>query len=62
MHQIITDRQTNDHAVTVMEVREIMDDAMDNAGRKSIGHFFDILMAKRYDEEDMIIIHEKDFM
>lgn len=62
LHQIITDRQTNDHAVTIMEVREIMDDAMDSAGRKSIGHFFDILMAKRYDEEDMIIIHEKDLM
>jgi len=62
LHQIITDRQTNDHAVTIMEVKEIMDDAMDNAGRKSIGHFFDILMAKRYDEEDMIIIHEKDLI
>ena len=62
LHQIITDRQTNDHAVTIMEVKEIMDDAMDNAGRKSIGHFFDILTAKRYDEEDMIIIHEKDLL
>ena len=62
LHQIITDRQTNDHAVTIMEVKEIMDDAMDNASRKSIGHFLDILTAKRYDEEDMIIIHEKDLI
>ncbi len=62
LHQIITDRQTNDHAVTIMEVKEIMDDAMDSASRKSIGHFFDILTSKRYDEEDMIIIHEKDLM
>ncbi len=62
LHQIITDRQTNDHAVTIMEVKEIMEDAMDNASRKSIGHFFDILTGKRYDEEDMIIIHEKDLM
>lgn len=62
LHQIITDRQTNDHAVTIMEVKEIMEDAMDNACRKSVGHFFDILTGKRYDEEDMIIIHEKDLM
>ncbi len=62
LHQIITDRQTNDHAVTIMEVKEIMEDAMDSASRKSVGHFFDILTGKRYDEEDMIIIHEKDLM
>ena len=62
LHQIITDRQTNDHAVTIMEVKEIMDDAFDSASRKNVGHFFDILTGKRYDEEDMIIIHEKDLM
>ena len=62
LHQIITDRQTNDHAVTIMEVKEIMDDAMDSASRKSVGHFIDILTGKRYDEEDMIIIQEKDLM
>lgn len=62
LHRIITDRQTNDHAVTIMEVKEIMDEAIESANRKSVGHFFDILMAKRYDEEDMIIIREKDFM
>ncbi len=62
LHQIITDRQTNDHAVTIMEVKEIMEDAFDNASRKSVGHFFDILTGKRYDEEDMIVIHEKDLM
>ena len=62
LHQIITDRQTNDHAVTIMEVKEIMEDAFDSANRKSVGHFFDILTGKRYDEEDMIIIHEKDLM
>jgi len=62
LHQIITDRQTSDHAVTIMEVKEIMDDAMDSASRKSVGHFIDILTGKRYDEEDMIIIQEKDLM
>ena len=54
--------QTSDHAVTVMDVKEIMDEAMESADRKSIGHFFDIILGKRYDEEDMIILKERDFM
>ncbi len=62
LHRIITDRQTNDHAVTVMEVKEIVDSAIDSANRKTLGHFFDIVLSKRYDEEDMIIIREKDFL
>lgn len=61
LHRIIDERQTSDHAVTMVEVKEIMDEAMDSASRKSIGHFFDILAGKRYDEEDMIIIRSKDF-
>ena len=62
LHRRITDRQTSDHAVTIMEVKEIIDAAIESANRKTIGHFFDVLMAKRYDDEDMIIIREKDFM
>ena len=58
----IEDRQTSDHIVTVAEVRELVDEAIANANRKNIGHFFDIIMKKRYDEEDMIILREKDFM
>lgn len=62
LHTRIADMQTSDHAVTVMEVKEIMDDAIASANRKTIGHFFDIIFAKRYDDEDMIILKEKDFM
>lgn len=58
----IEDRQTSDHIVTVAEVRELVDDAIQSANRKSIGHFFDIIMGKRYDEDDMVILREKDFM
>ena len=58
----IEERQTSDHIVTVAEVRELVDEAIANANRKNIGHFFDIIMKKRYDEEDMIILREKDFM
>jgi hypothetical protein len=61
LHTRIDERQTLNHAVTVMDVKDIVDDAIRHANRKTVGHFFDILFAKRYDEEDMIILGEKDF-
>ena len=62
LHTCIAERQTSEHAVTVSEVKEMVDDAIWNANRKTIGHFFDILLAKRYDDEDMIVLREKDFI
>ena len=62
LHTRIEELQTSDHVVTVAEVKEIMDEAIRHANRKSLGHFFDILFAKRYDDEDMIILTEKDFV
>ena len=62
LHTRIADMQTSDHAVTVMDVKEIMEEAIENAERKTIGHFFDIIFGKRYDEEDMIILKERDFI
>ena len=58
----ISEMQTNDHAVTVDEVRGIVDEAIKNAERKNISHFMDVLLAKRYDDEDMIVLREKDFL
>ena len=62
LHTRIADMQTSDHIVTVVEVKQLVDDAIHHANRKTIGHFFDILLAKRYDDEDMIILGEKDFV
>ena len=62
LHTRIEEMQTIDHAVTVLEVKQIVDDAIRHANRKTLGHFVDILVAKRYDEEDMIILTEKDFV
>ncbi|MBQ8231356.1 MAG: hypothetical protein IJZ34_05460 [Lachnospiraceae bacterium] len=62
LHTRIEEMQTLDHAVTVMEVRDIVDEAIDHANRKTVNHFLDVLLAKRYDEEDMIILREKDFI
>ncbi len=58
----IEDRQTSDHIVTVAEVRELVDEAIAHADRKNLQHFFDLILGKRYDEEDMIILREKDFI
>ena len=62
LHTRIADMQTLDHAVTVAEVKEIMDEAIERANRKNISHFFDVVLSKRYDEEDMIVLREKDFI
>ena len=62
LHTRIAEMQTSDHAVTIMDVKEIMDEAIHHANRKTVGHFMDILLAKRYDEEDMIILRENDFI
>ena len=61
LHTQITLRQTATHSVNVVEVREIVDKAIANVKKKSAKHFFDVLLGKRYDEEDMIILGEKDF-
>ncbi|MBR1478544.1 MAG: hypothetical protein IJ608_11375 [Lachnospiraceae bacterium] len=61
LHTKIDERQTLDHAVTVLDVKEIVDKAIANASKKSVGHFFDVIMKRRYDEEDMIVLGEKDF-
>jgi len=62
LHTRIADRQTSDHEVNLAEVRELVDEAIYHANKKTPGHFMDILLAKRYDEDDMIILREKDFM
>ena len=62
LHTRIADRQTSDHEVTLAEVRDLVDEAIGYANKKTPKHFMDILLAKRYDEEDMIILREKDFM
>lgn len=58
----ISDMQTGDHNVTLEEVRNIVDEAIWSARRKTPKHFFDVVFAKRYDSEDMIILREKDFI
>ncbi len=62
LHTRIADMQTSDHDVSLEDVRDLIDEAIHYASKKNPKHFADILFAKRYDDEDMIILREKDFM
>ena len=62
LHTRIADMQTSDHEVTLAEIEELIDEAIYYADKKTPRHFFDVLVGKRYDEEDMIVLREKDFM
>ena len=62
IHTRIGEMQTSDHQVTVAEVRDLVDDAIFYADKKNPAHFFDIILHKRYDDDDMVILREKDFM
>lgn len=62
LHTRIADMQTSDHEVTLGEIEELVDEAIYYADRKTPQHFVDVLLGKRYDEEDMIVLREKDFM
>ena len=61
LHTRIDEMQTSDHIVTVADVRELVDDAIYHATRFSPKHVLDIILGKRYDEDDMIILKERDF-
>ena len=62
LYNKIGDMQTIDHVVTVDEVIEIVDNAIRHVDRKNMSHFMDVLLAKRYDEDDYIVLREKDFL
>ena len=57
----ISARQTRDHQVTTKEVRDLVDEAIGWASKKNLHTLMLILSRKRYDQDDRIIIHEKDF-
>lgn len=62
LYTSISNRQTSQHAVTVEEVKEIVDEAIIKSEKGSVSHIMDVILKKRYDENDMIILREKDFL
>lgn len=61
LHTRIADMQTAEHSVTTSDVRKLVKEAIRHADKKTPRHFFDVLIGKRYDEEDMIVLREEDF-
>ena len=53
---------SNDEALTLDDAEAIVDEAIESVNRKSLKHFMDILLHKRYDEEDRIILREQNFL
>lgn len=58
----IANIQTGNHVVTKDEVRDIVDEAIWKSKKFRLKNFVDILLSKRYDEDDMIVLKERDFM
>ena len=53
--------QREEKIVTVADVKELVDDAIENANRLSVKKVFKKLVGKNKDEADRIILKEEDF-
>ena len=63
LHTRISELQASiDDVVTVDDVKDIIDAAIRHVDRKNMSHFMDVLLGKRYDVNDYIILREKDFL
>lgn len=58
----IANMQSGNHVVTKDEVRDIIDEAIFKSRKSKIKNFVDVLFARRYDDEDMIVLKERDFI
>ncbi len=58
----ISNMQSGNHVVTKDEVRDIIDEAIWKSKKFKIKNFVDVLFARRYDSEDMIVLKERDFI
>ena len=61
LYNRIGELQTPEHPVTVTDVKEIIDKAIRHSERFGFRKLGMILSKKRYDEDDRIILYEKDF-
>ena len=53
--------QREDHAVTVAEVKDIMDEAIEHSQKANVKHLVKRVFGKSTDEADRIILKEEDF-
>lgn len=61
LHRRIDEMTTHNHRVTTGEVKEIVDGAITHAVRKTIPNFVKSLIGKRYAENAMIVLSQRDF-
>ncbi len=61
LYNSISNIQKLDQATTLTEVKEIVDEAISHAERGGLKKAFSIIASQRYDEDDYVILREKDF-
>ncbi len=61
LYKRINNIRNADRVITLTEVKEIVDDAIDNAETGALKKVFGILTATRYNEDKYVILREKDF-
>lgn len=61
LYNSISNIQKYDRATTLTEVKDIVDHAIARAERGGLKKAFSIITSRRYDDEDYIILREKDF-
>ena len=61
LYNSISNIQKYDKATTLTEVKEIVDDAIHKSEKGGLRKVFSIITSRRYDDEDYVILREKDF-
>lgn len=61
LYNSISNIEKIDKATTIAEVKEIVDDAITHVESGTFRKAFSILTSSRFDEDDYVILHEKDF-
>lgn len=61
LYKRINSIQTLEHVTTLTEVKEIVDEAIENAEKGVLKKVFSILTSSRSNEENYVILREKDF-
>ena len=61
LYNRISNIQRLDRATTLTEVKEIVDEAIEKAEKKSLKKALSIITSRRYTEDDYVILREKDF-
>ena len=61
LYNRIGNMQRDDYDVSVADVKKIIDEAIEKSEKKGIGRIFHVLANKRYDDDDCVILREKDF-